>query len=156
MNEQYAEKIVGFPIFQGFTLAGARMLLECGEVKEYSPQEILFREGDFPTVVLLVLTGKMQVFVERQGRELVLTDVGPGTILGELALLCGIPRAASVRASEKSAVLQWSATAFRHLLLVDVSLSQRIFRESLRTLIEKERSLIETLTRSQGGGSQTE
>jgi len=156
MNEQYAEKIVGFPIFQGFTLAGARMLLECGEVKEYSPQEILFREGDFPTVVLLVLTGKMQVFVERQGRELVLTDVGPGTILGELALLCGIPRSASVRASEKSAVLQWSATAFRHLLLVDVSLSQRIFRESLRTLIEKERSLIETLTRSQGGGSQTE
>jgi len=156
MNEQYAEKIVGFPIFQGFTLAGARMLLECGEVKEYSPQEILFREGDFPTVVLLVLAGKMQVFVERQGRELVLTDVGPGTILGELALLCGIPRSASVRAREQSAVLQWSATAFRHLLLVDVSLSQRIFKVSLRTLIEKERSLIDTLTRSQGGGTQTE
>jgi hypothetical protein len=32
-----------------------------------------------------VLTGKMQVFVERQGRVLVLTDAGPGTILGELA-----------------------------------------------------------------------
>jgi CRP-like cAMP-binding protein len=96
------------------------------------------------------------VFVERQGRELVLTDVGPGTILGELALLCGIPRSASVRASEKSAVLQWSATAFRHMLLGDVSLSERIFKESLRTLIEKERSLIDTLTRSRGGGSQTE
>ena len=156
MNDQYAEKIVGFPLFQGFTLAGARMLLDCGEVKEYSPDELLFMEGDLPTVVLLVLTGKMQVFVERQGHELVLTDVGPGTILGELALLCGIPRSASVRASEKSAALQWSATAFRHLLLGDVSLSQRIFKESLRTLIEKERSLIDTLTRSQGGGSQTE
>ncbi len=156
MNEQYAEKIVGFPLFQGFTLAGARMLLECGEVKEYSPQEILFKEGDLPTVVLLVLTGKMQVFVEGQGRELVLTDVGPGTLWGELALLCGIPRSASVRASEKSAVLQWSATAFRHLLLGNVSLSERIFKESLRTLIDKERSLIDSLTRSQGGGSQTE
>jgi CRP-like cAMP-binding protein len=149
MNEQYAEKIVGFPIFQGFTLAGAQMLLERGTIKEYSEGEVLFKEGDLPTVVVLVLTGKMHVFVERGGRELVLTDVGPGSILGELALLCGIPRSASVRASEPSAVLQWSAAAFRHLLLGDVSLSQRIFRESLRTLIEKEKALIDSLTRSQ-------
>jgi CRP-like cAMP-binding protein len=149
MNEQYAEKIVGFPIFQGFTLAGAQMLLERGTIKEFSEGEVLFKEGDLPTVVVLVLTGKMHVFVERGGRELVLTDVGPGSILGELALLCGIPRSASVRASEPSAVLQWSAAAFRHLLLGDVSLSQRIFRESLRTLIEKEKALIDSLTRSQ-------
>jgi len=31
-------------------------------------------------------------------------------------------------------------------------LSERIFKESLRTLIEKEKSLIDALTRSQGGG----
>ena len=156
MNEQYAEKIVGFPMFRGFTLAGAQMLLERGRVKEYSGDEVLFKEGDPPTVVLLVLAGKLHVFVERQGHELVLTDVGPGAILGELALLCGIPRSASVRASEKSAALEWSARAFRHLLLNDVSLSERIFKESLRTLIEQEKSLIDALTRSQGGGSQAE
>ena len=152
MNEQYAEKIVGFPLFQGFTSAGAQMLMDRGEIKEYLPQEVLFKEGDLPTVVVLVLTGKMHVFVERQGNELVLTDVGPGTIVGELALLCGIPRSASVRASEKSAALQWSAAAFRQLLLGDVSLSQQIFKESLRTLIEKEKFLIDSLTRAQGGG----
>jgi CRP/FNR family cyclic AMP-dependent transcriptional regulator len=151
MNEEYVDTIVGFSIFKGFTSAGARMLLEFGEIKEYSPGEMLFREGDSPTVVLLVLTGKMQVFVERQGHEMVLTDVGPGAILGELALLCGIARAASVRASEKSAALQWSATAFRQLLLGNVSLSQRIFKESLRTLIEKEKALIDSLTRAQSG-----
>jgi CRP-like cAMP-binding protein len=78
-------------------------------------------------------------------RDLVLTDAGPGTILGELAVLCGMPRSASVRASEKSAVLQWSAAAFRSLLLRDAFLSQRIF-ESLRTLIGKERSLIDSLS----------
>jgi CRP/FNR family cyclic AMP-dependent transcriptional regulator len=156
VNEQYAMLITGFPLFKGFTLDGARMLLDCGEVKEYSPGEVLLKEGDNPTFVLLVLTGKMQVFVERQGRDLVLTDAGPGTILGELAVLCGIPRSSSVRASEKSAVLQWSAAAFRHLLLRDAFLSERIFRESLRTLIEKERSLIDSLIRSQGGSNQSE
>jgi len=150
MNEQYAAMITGFPLFRGFTLHGAQMLLECGEVKEYSPGEVLLKEGDGPTFVLLVLTGTMQVFVERQGRDLILNDVGPGTILGELAVLCGIPRSASVRASEKAAALEWSATAFRSLLLRDVFLSERIFRESLRTLIEKERSLIDSLILARG------
>jgi CRP-like cAMP-binding protein len=155
MSEQYAKMITGFPLFQGYTLHGAQMLLECGEVKDYSPGEVVLKEGDSPTFVLLVLAGKMQVFVERQGRDLVLTDAGPGTILGELAVLCGIPRSASVRASERSAVLQWNAKDFRNLLLTDVFLSERIFRESLRTLIEKEQSLINSLTLAQGGSSES-
>jgi CRP-like cAMP-binding protein len=151
MNEPYAEIIIGVPLFQGFTLDGARMLLQCGEVKEYSSGEVLFNEGDSPTFVLLVLTGKMQVFVVRQGRDLVLNDALPGTILGELAVLCGIARSASVRAGENSAVLQWSAAAFRSLLLSNAFLSQRIFSEALRTLIDQERSLIDSLIKSKGG-----
>jgi len=65
------------------------------------------------------------------------------------------PAIGFVRASERSAVLKWSATDFRKLLLSDVFLSERIFRESLRTLIEKEQSLINSLTRSQGGSSES-
>ena len=155
MNEPYAAMITGFPLFRGFTLQGAQMLLECGEVKEYSSGDVLIKEGDGPTFVLLVLTGKMQIFVERQQRDLILNDAGPGTILGELAVLCGIPRSASVRSSEQSAVLQWSAADFRSLLLRDAFLSERIFRESLRTLIEKERSLIDSLIQSQGGSNRS-
>jgi CRP-like cAMP-binding protein len=151
MSEQYAVLITRFPLFQGFTVDGARMLLDSGEVKEFSQGEMLIKEGDEPAFVLLVLAGKLQVFVQRQGRDLVLSDAAPGTILGELAVLCGIPRSASVRASEKSVALQWSAAAFRSLLLRDGFFSQRIFRESLRTLIEKEHSLIDSLIRSQGG-----
>jgi len=156
MSEQYDVLITGFPLFQGFTSHGAQMLLECGEVKECSSGEVVLKEGDSPIFVLLILTGKMQVFVERQRHDLVLSEAGPGRILGELAVLCGIPRSASVRASEKSSVLQWSAASFRNLLLQNVFLSERIFRESLRTLIEKERSLIDSLMRSQDDRNQSE
>jgi len=148
MNEQYAALIVDFPLFRGFTLEGAQMLLEAGEVKEHVPGEVLLKEGDAATFVLLVLRGTMQVFVERRQRDLLLNDAGPGTILGELAVLCGIPRSASIRAGDNAAVLQWSATTFRNLLLRDAFLSERIFRESLRTLIEKERALIDSLVQA--------
>jgi CRP-like cAMP-binding protein len=153
MHERYAELITTFPLFQGFTVHGTQRLLEAGEIKENAPGDLLLKEGDSATFVLLQITGKLEVFVERNGKDIVLSGTSPGTILGELAVLCGIPRSASVRASQKSAVLQWSADAFRGLLLRDPSLSQRIFRQSLRTLIEKERSLIETLVKAQGAGS---
>jgi potassium efflux system protein len=152
MNEQYAELITGFPLFKGFTVNGTRRILDAGEVKEHPTGSMLLKEGDSATFVLLVLTGKLEVFVERDEKDLVLTEAQPGTILGELAVLCGIPRSASVRAKEDSAVLLWSDEEFRRLLLRDPSLSERIFREALRTLVQKERSLIDSLVEAQAAG----
>jgi CRP-like cAMP-binding protein len=155
MSEQYAELITGFPLFDAFTVHGARRLLKSGTVKEHAAGEILLKEGDTATFVLLVLTGKLEVFVVREGQDLVLTESAPGTILGELAVLCGIPRSASVRAKENSVVLEWSDKAFRTLLLRDQTLSQEIFGQALLTLVEKEKSLIDSLVKSQKAGSRS-
>ena len=149
MHEQYSQLITGLPLFKGYTSEGAQRLIKSGAIKDHPPGEIVFKEGDAPTCVLLVLAGKLQVYVERKDKELILTDAGPGTIIGELAVLCGLERAASVRVVEPSTVLEWDDDDFRGLMLKDAFLSQRIFRQSLRTLIEKERSLIASLTESQ-------
>ena len=154
MNEQYAKMITGLPLFQGYTIHGAQFLLESGEVKEHEPGDVLCREGDAATFVLLVLSGKVEAFVEREGRTLSLTQAGPGTILGELAVLCGIPRSASMRASEKLVALHWSTEGFRRMLLRNASLSERILRQSLRMLIEKDQTLINSLGKT--GKSQTQ
>ena len=65
MNEQYAELITKFPLFEGHTLHGAQFILERGEVREHPPGEVLCREGDPADLVLLVLSGKVQVFAEQ-------------------------------------------------------------------------------------------
>lgn len=155
MYEEYCELITGLKLFKDYTTHGAQRLLDSGDVKQHAAGESLVNEGDPPAFVLLVLTGKLVVFVQRKGREVVLNDVGPGTILGELAVLCGIPRSASVRVVEAATVLRWEAEDFRRLLLRDPSLSARIFQESLRTLIEKEQSLIASLTESEGSSNQS-
>lgn len=152
MNEKYAELITAFPLFKGFTVNGTKRLVEAGKVKDHVPGDVLLKEGDAADFVLLVLTGKLEVFVERNGKDLVLTEANPGTVIGELAVLCGIPRSASVRAKEDSAVLEWDDEAFRTLLLRDHSLSQQIFSEALRTLLEKERSLIDSLVEGPTAG----
>lgn len=149
MNEQYAELITSFPLFDAFTVHGTQRLINSGTIKEHPAGAVLLKEGDNSDFVLLVLTGMLEVYVEREGKDLVLTETEPGTILGELAMLCGIPRSASVRAKEDSVVLEWSDEAFRTLLMRDQSLSQHIFGQALLTLVEKEKSLIDSLIQSQ-------
>jgi CRP-like cAMP-binding protein len=151
MSESYDVLITQFPLFQGFTAHGAQMLIERGQVRELPPGQLLFKEGDPPAVALLVLKGQLEVFVERNGKDLVLMQAPPGKILGELAVLCGIPRSASVRAATPSVALQWSSSEFRRLLLGNAFLGERVFGEALRTLIDKERSLIDSLIAAKTG-----
>jgi CRP-like cAMP-binding protein len=153
MNENYAQSITTFPLFKGFTANGAKRLLDAGIVKDHASSQVLLKEGDSSDFVLLVLSGKLEVYVERAGKDLVLTEANPGTILGELAMLCGIPRSASIRAKTDSAVLEWPDEAFRTMLVRDPSLSQRIFGQALRILVEKEKSLIDSLVKQQTAGS---
>ncbi len=153
MNENYAELITTFPLFKGFTANGTKRLLDAGEVKQQATGQVLLKEGDSSDFVMLVLSGTLDVFVERAGRDLILTEANPGTILGELAMLCGTPRSASVRAKTDSVVLEWPDEAFRTLLVRDPSLSQRIFGQALRTLVDKEKSLIESLVKEQAAGT---
>jgi CRP-like cAMP-binding protein len=152
MNEQYAELITTFPLFEGFTANGTKRLIDAGEIKTQTAGSVLLKEGDSSDFVLLVLSGELEAFVERGGKDLVLTEANPGMILGELAMLCGTPRSASVRAKTDSVVLEWPDEAFRTLLLRDPSLSQRIFGQALRTLVDKELSLIDSLVKAQGAG----
>src|SRR5262245_24965392 len=151
MNEQFTQTILAFPLFEGFTPYGAQMVLESGEIKPYAAGELVFSEKDQPTFTLLVLNGKVEAFLRRPTGDLPLNELGPGAIVGELGVLCGLPRTASLRAKEKTTVIQWNAPDFRRLLLRNSLLSDRILGQSLRTLIDKERVLVDSLAPLQGG-----
>jgi len=149
MNEQYATQIIEFPLLRGFTPAGAEMLLQSGEIKHYAKGDVIFKEGDPPSFTLLLLAGVLQVFMVRSERELILNEPEPGTILGELAVICGIPRSASLRAKTDSVVVQWKAQEFGRLLVRHTLFSERVLGQSLRNLIEKERSIVDSLVEEQ-------
>ena len=150
MNEPYVETIRKCALFSSLTEYGAQVVLEAGTVKEHAAGEVLFKEGDPSTLVVVVLSGKLRVFVARDGRELTIAEPGPGTLVGELGVLCGIPRTGTLRVLEKSSMLHIADAAFRSLLLRDVSLSQRVFSHMAQTLLEKERALIDAAVRSEG------
>ncbi|MCU0967338.1 MAG: Crp/Fnr family transcriptional regulator [Rubrivivax sp.] len=71
-----------------------------GGVRSFPAQAILVNEGDTTRSVYIVLSGRLKVYSgDESGREIVLTELGPGQYFGELSL-DGEPRSASVKTLE--------------------------------------------------------
>jgi EAL domain-containing protein (putative c-di-GMP-specific phosphodiesterase class I) len=60
--------------------------------------EYLFREGDPPDCAYVIDSGQIEVSTEKDGRKLVLSHLGAGDLLGEMAVLDDAPRTADALA----------------------------------------------------------
>ncbi len=77
----------------------------------------LFRKGDTGDDMYIVINGRLRVVIEDlNGAERVMEEVGRGGNVGELALLTGERRSATVCAVRDSDLLQLSKAAFERLL----------------------------------------
>src|SRR4051794_8467082 len=68
-----------------------------GEVR-FAPGEVVFREGEPSRAVLFVREGEVEVAKAAGTGEVVLGTVGPGEFAGEMGVVEGRPRSATVRA----------------------------------------------------------
>ncbi|HLI02596.1 MAG TPA: cyclic nucleotide-binding domain-containing protein [Acidimicrobiales bacterium] len=80
--------------------------------EEKKAGSVLTHEGQAGGVAFVIVEGDAEV---RQGRR-VLGSVGPGEVIGELALIDGRPRSASVHATTDLRVLEISSDDFSTLL----------------------------------------
>lgn len=60
--------------------------------------EYLFQENDSPDAMYVIKSGKIAIVREKQEKEIVLAELGPGAMLGEMAFFDDKPRSASARA----------------------------------------------------------
>ena len=79
----------------------------------------LFRQGDAGDSLYLLARGRLQVWIESQDqgerREHFVAEVAPGETVGEISLLTGDARSASIRAVRDSLLLRMDAAAFDRL-----------------------------------------
>jgi CRP/FNR family transcriptional regulator, cyclic AMP receptor protein len=76
-------------------------LLALARRRRYRPGDVLFHQGDPGHGLYLVISGHLKVVLLREmGEEMVLSILGPGDVVGEMALLDGAPRSATVVALE--------------------------------------------------------
>lgn len=79
--------------------------------------ETLFYQGEIGDCLYVVVSGRLRVLRENPGMaEKVLGEAGKGETVGEMALLTGAPRSATVRAVRDSELLKLSQDSFNGMI----------------------------------------
>jgi CRP/FNR family transcriptional regulator, cyclic AMP receptor protein len=117
------------------------------------PGELLWRQGDPSGGLHLVESGRLAITARAPGeREMAIAEVGPGEVLGELPLLAGGERTASVRAIEAASVLVLDRARFRALLAALDPAAEALRRRLLEIVCRRLRARHADLTAMLGSG----
>jgi cytochrome P450/CRP-like cAMP-binding protein len=104
-------------------------LAERTERRTYPAGATILREGDPPERFYVILKGSVTVEKRReQGGVVAVAELGPGESFGEIGLLYGVPRTATVRAAESSpvTVAEIDRETFAHLVAESDLVSREI------------------------------
>ncbi|KHD87336.1 MAG: porin [Bdellovibrio sp. ArHS] len=75
------------------------------EQKKVAKDTYLFREGDAPDAMYIVKSGAFAITKTKGSTEIVLAEIAPGAMVGEMALFDNKPRSANVKATKESEVI---------------------------------------------------
>ncbi|HEX9436998.1 MAG TPA: FAD-dependent oxidoreductase [Candidatus Limnocylindria bacterium] len=79
--------------------------------------QTILREGGDPDAFFIIVRGRVGVYKNGpDGSEVEIDRLGPGEFFGEIGLLAGAPRVATVRALEPSELLRLDQETFQHLV----------------------------------------
>lgn len=73
--------------------------------RELEKGELLFREGDPSDAAYVIKSGRLSITKSKGNSEIVLAELGPGSMLGEMAFFDNKPRSAGAKATTKSVVI---------------------------------------------------
>lgn len=100
----------------GLTSADVAELVEGAEVQNKRAGEIVLAEGDTGNDIYVIRRGSMIVEKSIGGKPVFMSYLPAGSYVGEMALIDGAPRSATVKAAIKSEVIRLPGEAFHRLL----------------------------------------
>ena len=114
--------MAAIPLFEGLSKKQRRLASQLSTTVEVSAGALLAHEGAKGDEFFVVLEGEVEVV---QGGHVIATR-GPGSPLGEMALLEGGPRTATLRAKTSVSTLVSSRQEFKTLLIAAPQFSERL------------------------------
>lgn len=130
-------------LFRGVEEQALAVVEEAGETLQIADGERIIEEGAVPQRLVVLLAGKLEVFVpdpadRSHGKRL--ATVNPGGSCGEYGFIDRRPASASVKAVEDSEIFVISNKDFDSLLQRNHELERFIYRNLLRTLVNRLRA----------------
>jgi CRP/FNR family transcriptional regulator, cyclic AMP receptor protein len=136
------ELLCNIPLFAKVNPAKLKLLAFTSERLEYLSGDELFHQDDYGDAAYVILEGEADILVDTPNSAIRIATLGKNDIIGEIAILCDVPRTATVVAHGDLKTLRVSKDGFLHL----VTQFPQVGIEVMRALASKLRSTSQTLT----------
>jgi CRP-like cAMP-binding protein len=120
----WADVLARLPLFASVGKRHLRKIAELAQIREFQRGDIVVQTGDAPDGFYLILGGRARVLGLPRARTL-----GPGDYFGEMALLDGEPRSATVSANGELQTMRLPRRPFMKLLQQEPSIAMAMLTE---------------------------
>jgi small-conductance mechanosensitive channel/CRP-like cAMP-binding protein len=128
------------PLFAPLTREQKRQLADSADDYVLAPGQTLFRQNDAGDTFFIIHKGQVAVLVTPEGssEERQVATLGPGDFFGEMSVLTGQPRTATIRALTPIALVRIEKQDLRAIFEADLSIMAKISEIVARRNAERE------------------
>ena len=101
--KEEVEILRNIPLFGKIEPSKLKLLAFTSERLTYHADQVLFHQGDPGDAAYIILSGAAEVAIDGPTGPIVVAELARNSILGEIAILCDVPRTATVKAKSNSA-----------------------------------------------------
>jgi len=112
-EQAWAAVFAEVPLFAGLSDRQLRRIARLGTIQRFPSRAEIVTKGGAGDAAYIVLDGVCEVI---RGRGRAHVEIGAGSIVGEMALLDGAPRSATVRAASDVTALRLERKAFLRII----------------------------------------
>jgi CRP/FNR family cyclic AMP-dependent transcriptional regulator len=132
-----ASDLSSIPLFAGLAREEIEEIQRRTRLRRYRKNTVIIKAGDESSTLYLLLSGRAEAYVEDEaGRALVVREFAPGDHFGELALLGGTVRTASVLTLTECEARLLPGSAFQPLVRSRPELAVHLIGQLARRLVE--------------------
>jgi CRP-like cAMP-binding protein len=122
------------PIFANLDTAKLKLLAFTSERLTFQTGQVVFEEGERGDSAFVILKGTARVSIQSGQQILLIANLGQNELVGEIAMLCDVPRTATVTASSELTVLKVTRDVFFRLVRDYPDIAIEVMRELARRL----------------------
>ncbi|XP_048133152.1 potassium channel AKT1-like isoform X3 [Rhodamnia argentea] len=111
----------------------------------FPPKEDVILQNEAPTDLYILVTGSVELIVQRNGIEQVVGEAKNGDVCGEVGVLCYRPQPFTVRTKRLSQLLRLNRTSFLNIVQANVGDGTIIMNNLLQHLKERRNPMMEEI-----------
>jgi CRP-like cAMP-binding protein len=143
---QEFELLRQIPFFADMEAPRLKLLAFMSQRVAYDAGNTLFRQGDAADAAYLIIEGEADIVVDTPTGPVSIATLRANDILGEMAILCDVPRTATVQAKTRLVALRIAKEPFLRMVREFPNMAASIMRELAHRLERTNQQLLGALS----------